>query len=78
MPEAAIDENERFPGAQHDVRPTRKVLGMQAVAEPRGMQDAADGKLGAGILTLDATHHRGAFGSSHTVSHCRYSSPKNA
>jgi hypothetical protein len=29
---------------------------MQAVAEPRGMQDAADDEFGAGILALDAGH----------------------
>ena len=57
MPEAAIDENKRIPGPQDDVGPTREVFGVQAVAESRGMQDAADGKLGAGVLALDAGHN---------------------
>jgi hypothetical protein len=57
MPEAAIDENERFPRPEHDVWPTWKALGMQTVAEPRGMQDVTYNELGAGILALDAGHH---------------------
>ncbi len=56
MPEAAIDENKRFPGPQDDVGPAREAFGMQAVAESCSMQDAADGKLGAGVLALDAGH----------------------
>lgn len=59
MPEAAVDENGKHSTAENNVRPSRQVLGMQAVANASGTQCTAELDLRQCVLASYAGHHLG-------------------
>ena len=62
MPEAAMHEHNRAVFRQHDVRPARQILPVQAEPKPHGMQDPADRQFGGGVLSTDRRHVAGSNG----------------
>ena len=62
MPKAAMNEDDRAVFRQHDVRPARQILPVQAEPKSHGMKDPADRQFGGGVLSTYRRHVAGSNG----------------
>src|SRR5690606_13814130 len=57
MPEASMDEYRYFPAGHDDVRCSRKISPMQAIAKTGSSERLTDEQLGLRALATDPCHH---------------------
>lgn len=61
VPEASVDEDDRFPRTKNNIRMSRKGFVMETISKARRVQSAADAKLGFRILPLYQGHLGASF-----------------
>ena len=61
MPETAVDQDHLPPAGKDQVGRAGQIAAMQAEAVAEGVDQTADGQLGAGVLAANARHAFGAL-----------------
>ena len=61
VPEAAVDENCLTPASEYDIRPSRQVLAMEAIAVSHGVEATPDDHFRLCVAALDGLHDAAAL-----------------